>query len=301
MKKAPPYLRKGDEIAIISPSFCIEEKKLEEAAGIIESWGLKVRTGRNALRQHGPFAGTDSERLADLNEATADPSVRAVICSRGGYGLSRIIDRADFSPLAVSPKWYAGFSDITVLHLWLSEVCGLMSVHGEMPLNFTNPEKSGRSIRSLKKALFGNPEPVSWKGACYREAEASGEVTGGNLSLVCGLTGTAAEPGTRGKILFLEDVGESYYHIDRMFTALRLAGKLEGLAALVVGGMNRMEDTKIPWAETLEATIFSAVQGYGYPVFFGFPAGHIADNRSVYIGRDARIELSGRKAVIEYV
>nr|MCU0362043.1 LD-carboxypeptidase [Bacteroidales bacterium] len=115
------------------------------------------------------------------------------------------------------------------------------------------------------------------------------------------LMGTAAEPDTRGKILFLEDVGESYYHIDRMFTSLRLAGKLEGLAALVIGGMNRMEDTKIPWAETLEATIFSAVQGYGYPVFFGFPAGHIADNRSVYIGRDARIELSGRKAVIEYV
>ncbi|MCU0362978.1 MAG: LD-carboxypeptidase, partial [Bacteroidales bacterium] len=183
MKTAPPYLRKGDEIAIISPSFSIEEKKLEEAARIIESWGLKVRTGRNALRQHGPFAGTDSERLADLDEATADRDVKAVICSRGGYGLSRIIDRADFSPLKANPKWYSGFSDITVLHLWLSEVCGLMSVHGEMPLNFTNPEKSGHSIRSLRKALFGDLEAVGWKGSFYRAAPAAGEVTGGNLSL----------------------------------------------------------------------------------------------------------------------
>jgi len=299
-RKQPPYLKPGDEIAIVSPSFAIEEKKLVEAVGILEKWGLKVQVGKNALKQDGPFAGTDEERLYDLQEATDNREIRAVICSRGGYGVSRIISKADFSCLEKDPKWYAGFSDISFLHLWLSEVCGVISIHGDMPLNFSNPEKKKSSFSSLRKALFGEFEPIGWKGSFRRAADVAGEMTGGNLSLVYSATGTRAEPNTRGKILFLEDVGENYYHIDRMLTALKLAGKFEGLAAVVIGGMSKMEDTKIPWGKSIEDTISEVFEGYDYPLFFGFPAGHIADNRAFYIGRQASISLKGNKATLSF-
>jgi muramoyltetrapeptide carboxypeptidase len=299
-KKQPQYLKPGDEIAIVSPSFAVEEKKLVEAAHVLEKWGLKVRIGRNALNQDGPFAGTDEERLYDLQEATVNPEIRAVICSRGGYGVAKIISKVDFSSLEEDPKWYAGFSDITFLHLWLSQVCGIMSIHGEMPLNFSNPEKKKSSFSSLRKALFGEFEPIEWKGSFHRAADVEGEMTGGNLSLVYSTTGTKAEPDTKGSILFLEDVGENYYHLDRMLTSLKLAGKFEGLAALIIGGMNKIEDTKIPWGKSIEETISGVFTGYDYPLFFDFPAGHIADNRAFYIGRKASITLKGRKASLSF-
>lgn len=299
-KIQPPFLKPGDEVAIISPSYCLDENILTEAAVFLENWQLKVRLGKNAGNVSGPFAGSDDERLYDLQLMTNDRNIRAVFCSRGGYGLSRIINRVDFSVLRKAPKWYSGFSDVTVLQLWLSEVCGVMSIHGEMPLNFRNAEKTADTFISLKKALFGELKSHEWSGTIYRPANVSGELTGGNLSLLYSLSGTQADLNTEGKILFIEEVGEYYYHLDRMLSSLKLSGKLESLSALIVGGMNNIEEARIPWGKSIEETILGIVGDYSYPVLFNFPAGHISDNRAFYIGKHAKIEVNGNKAVLRY-
>jgi muramoyltetrapeptide carboxypeptidase len=288
-------------VAIISPSFCIDENLLVEAVALLEKWGLRVRVGENALKRNGPFAGSDQERFSDLQEMISDREIKAVISSRGGYGVSKIISRIDFSELKRNPKWVAGFSDITVLHMWLNEVCGIMSIHGEMPLNFNNPEKTCETLISLKRSLFGDPEAIEWEGSFMRARNVTGEVTGGNLSLIYSLNGTKAELSARGKILFIEEVGEYYYHIDRMLTSLKLAGKLDGLSALLIGGMNKIEEAKIPWGRSIEETIYDMVSEYKYPVYFNFPAGHVSDNRAFYIGKQARIKVMGSRAVLTYI
>lgn len=299
-KIQPPFLKHGDEVAVISPSFCIDEDILNDAVIVLEKWGLKIRMGRFATRRNGPFAGTDEERLSDLQEMTDARDIKAIFCSRGGYGLSRIIGRVSFSKLNKYPKWYTGFSDITVLHIWLSEVCGLMSIHGEMPLNFNDSLKTTESLSSLKEALFGYLKEHEWAARIFRPANVKGEVTGGNLSLLYSLSGTRAGTDMKGKILFIEEVGEYYYHIDRMLTSLKLSGRLAGLAALVVGGMNRIEEAKIPWGRSVEETILDIVGEYSYPVFFNFPAGHIPDNRALYIGMQAALEIQDDRAILRY-
>jgi len=299
-KVQPPFLKPGDEVAIVSPSYFIDETKLNESVTRLENWGLRVRVGRNAAKQAGPFAGSDEERLQDIQEMTDDADIKAVICSRGGYGLLRIIDRIDFSALKGSPKWYVGFSDITVLHMWLSEIYGVVSIHADMPLNYNNAEKTQYTFSTLKQALSGSLDSIEWTGSSFRGCAAEGEMTGGNLSLFYSLIGTAADPGTGGKILFLEDVGEYFYHIDRMLRSLKLAGKLSGLSALIIGGMNDINDTKTPWGKSIEETINEVISEYDYPVFYNFPAGHTEDNRAFYIGKKAEIDLYGSEMVLRF-
>lgn len=299
-KIIPPPLRPGDEVMLVSPSFAIDAGKIDNAVKFLTGWGLNVRVGRNVLKQNGPFAGTDEERLADLQEAIDDKNIKAVFCSRGGYGILRIIDRIGFSTLKRTPKWFIGYSDITVLHAWLNNICNITSLHAEMPLHYGDSSKSSQSFSTLRQALFDSSLSWSWEGRSIKGSYAEGELIGGNLSLIYSLMGTRAEPDTRGKILFIEDTGEQYYNIDRMLTSLKLAGKLKNLSALLVGGLTEMVDGKIPWGKTTVETVSDIVKEYKYPVFFDCPAGHLEDNRALMIGGRAVIINEGNELSITF-
>lgn len=297
----PAYLKEGDTIAIISPSGVVDRDVILKAVVILKASGFNVVLGENVFRQNGCFAGSDRERLSDLQHATDDKDVRAVFCSRGGYGISRIIDRVDFSSLKKNPKWYVGFSDITVLHLWLNKLCGLVSLHAEMPLNYSNPKKTPESYTSVIKALKGEPETITWKSSHPATVSVQGPLIGGNLSLIYSLTGTPAEPDTDGAVLFIEEVGEYYYHLDRMMTSLRLTGKLDNLAAMIVGGMEKMEQGNVTYNKSAEEIILDIAGHYNYPIIFNFPAGHISDNRAVYMGREAVVTQNGLATSLTFV
>lgn len=297
----PPYLREGDRIEIITPASHIDEDVVHSAVGMLEKSGFTVTLAEHAFTRSGPFAGTDDERLRDIQRATDDPDVKAVLCSRGGYGMSRIVDRIDFSALKKHPKWYVGYSDITSLHMWLNSVCGVASLHAEMPLNYTNPDCFPGCYETMISALRGEAEPVRWLSAHEASLEVSGPVTGGNISLIYSLNGTPAQPDTDGAILFIEEIGEHFYHLDRMLVAMRMAGLLKNLSALLVGGMEKITEGEHVFNQTVEEVVMNVVGGYDYPVFFNFPAGHIADNRAIYLGRSARVIQTGRSAVLGWL
>jgi muramoyltetrapeptide carboxypeptidase len=297
----PPYLHEGDCLSIISPASHIEKDVLLRAVTMLDESGFRVVTGDHVLARNGPFAGSDDERLHDIQQATDDPSVRAVLCSRGGYGMARIIDRINFSSLKNHPKWYVGFSDITVLHLWLNTVCGVVSLHAEMPLNYSRPETSRESYETMLSALRGEAQPVVWHSSTPASFSVEGPVTGGNLSLIYSLNGTAGEPDTEGAVLFIEEIGEYYYHLDRMLTSLRLTGRLAPLAALVVGGMVKISEGDQVFNRSVEEIVLDNAGRYGYPVVFNFPAGHINDNRALYMGRRARLMQDGTKASLTWL
>ncbi|MRR19599.1 LD-carboxypeptidase [bacterium] len=297
----PPYLREGDLISIVTPASHIEKEVVIRAVEKLEESGFRVTLGDHVFTRSGPFAGTDDERLQDIQEATDDPMVKAVLCSRGGYGMSRIVDRIDFSGLRKHPKWYVGYSDITSLHLWLNTVCGIASLHAEMPLNYSNPDYLPLCYETMVMALKGEADPVRWRAAHEASFKVTGPVTGGNISLIYSLNGTAAQPDTEGVILFIEEIGEKFYHLDRMLTAMRMTGMLKNLSALVVGGMEQITEGEHVFNQTVEEVVMNVAGGYGYPVLFNFPAGHISDNRALYFGRSASLMQRGNEAILTWL
>lgn len=283
----PPYLKKGDRIGLIAPARKVTPAEMESAIQILRSWGLEVVPAENAYGAFHQYSGTDEGRCADLQRMLDDPSIKAIISARGGYGTIRIIDALDFSAFMKSPKWIIGYSDITVLHSHIHCNFSVETLHATMPVNFS---KDQESVETLRKALFGEPLGYEWKPESRgRQGEISAEVVGGNLSLLYALQGSRSDIDPTGKILFLEDLDEYLYHLDRMMVSLKRSGKLKSLGGLLVGGMSDMKDNAVPFGKTPTEIILDAVKEYKYPVAFDFPAGHTIKNLALPLGRRAKL------------
>ncbi|MFA8435942.1 MAG: LD-carboxypeptidase [Marinifilaceae bacterium] len=288
----PPALRKGDRIGIVAPAGRIAKEKVIPAVKRFEDWGLKVVMGNHVFSDYNQFAGKDKDRLQDLQDMLDDSNIRAIVCARGGYGCIRILEHLDFDLFMRNPKWIVGYSDITVFHSYLNHILGVESLHSTMPVNFPGDGKETPALNSLQSSLFGQvpsyhiqPHPLNRKGV------AETELVGGNLSILYSLRGTAMDVETHGKILFIEDLGEELYHLDRMLMNLKIAGKLAELSGLIVGGMTDMKEGDPSFGKSAYEIIREAVEGYSYPVVFNFPAGHIPDNRTLPMGRFLRLEV----------
>lgn len=291
MIKAPP-LQKGDSIGLLSTARKISKEELNYTLNLFKEWGLKVKLSPHLFAEDHQFAGTDEQRLADLQSFIDNPNIKAIICVRGGYGTVRIIDELNFLSLNNHPKWICGYSDVTVLLNKLGNL-GFESVHSSMPINFEN--NSAESLESLRKILFGmdlsydiEAHPFNRSGKC------EGRVTGGNLSMLYSQLGSPTAIDTEGKILFLEDLDEYLYHIDRMMHNLKRNGYFEKLAGLIIGGMSDMNDNTIPFGKSAEEIIKEIIEPYNFPVCFGFPAGHLDDNRALIFGRKVSLEVGNR-------
>jgi len=296
----PPFLKAGDKVAIVSTARKVSEDEMLPAVTLLNDWGLKVEFGKNLFKVLNQFAGTDEERAADFQSALNDSSVNAILFARGGYGTVRIIDRIDWSGFQNNPKWLTGFSDVTVTHAHVHRHLGIETLHSPMAFNLA---KSTSEVKNkMKAALFG--DKLSYEigehipADMNRTGEASGELVGGNLSILYSLLGSTSSIETAGKILFLEDLDEYLYHIDRMMMALKRAGKLYKLAGLIVGSMNDMKDNKVRFNKTAEEIVSEAVSEYSYPVLYGFPAGHIRNNMPLIFGRKVKLKVGVDSSII---
>ena len=300
--KTPPFLKQGDTIAIVAPARKIKQQEIISAITLFKNWGLKVLLGENIHAVNNQFAGDDDQRMSDFQAMLDNENVKAIISARGGYGTIRIIDKLDFSNFINKPKWIVGYSDITVLHAHVQQNFQVQSLHAIMPINFPLDGASDNATESLRKALFGEEVEHAYNNASasFREGQTEAEVVGGNLSILYNLSGTSSAINTSGKILFLEDLDEYLYHVDRMMMNLKRNGILDNLAGLIVGGMSDMRDNTIPFGKNAEQIIMDAVKEYNYPVCFNFPAGHIKNNLALYLGRKARLSVSKANISLKY-
>jgi len=282
----PPYLKPDSKIRIVSPAGKIKEERIAPAVEWFKKQGYKVELGKHIFAQHFQFAGTDTQRLEDLQTAFDDPKTDAIICSRGGYGTVHIIDKLDFTKFKKHPKWLVGFSDVTILHSCLNNL-GIATIHGAMPpFFFDEIGDPNENLTSLIDLLEGKNCNYNFaKNDKNRTGNTNAELVGGNLSLITSLLGTKYELKTDDKTLFIEEIDEYLYHIDRMMRQLKLAGKLDKLAGLVVGDFTEIKDNDTPFGQTIEEIILENVKDYNFPVCFGFPAGHDKKNLALVFGK----------------
>lgn len=295
----PPYLKEGSVIGITCPAGYVSHDRIAYAVTLLEQWGFRTVIGKTVGSEHFYFSGTDDERLADLQGMMDDPGIDAILMGRGGYGMSRIIDRLDLTAFAQRPKWICGFSDITVLHSHLQVKLDAQVIHGPMCGAFTPETATAPHVLSVLNALTGKPMVYDVPPSSFnRPGKAQGILTGGNLAILTHLTGSVSEVNTDGKILFIEDIGEHYYMVDRMLLNLKRAGKLDRLAGLVVGDFSDMQDTTRPFGQTIEQIICDKVSEYDYPVCFNFPAGHKDVNFAFVLGATHSLEVTEEGSVL---
>jgi muramoyltetrapeptide carboxypeptidase len=282
----PPYLKKGDTIGIVCPAGFMPLERAQTAIDVLQQWGFTVKTGKTlGGNSNNYFSATDEERLDDLQEMIDDKSVKAILCARGGYGTGRIIDDINFKKFIKNPKWIIGFSDITVLHSHLYSNYKIASLHAPMAAAFNDEEYKNEYVQSLYHALVGTEANYKCESHQFnKKGNAEGRLIGGNLSLLAHLVGTTSDIKTKNKILFIEDIGEYIYNVDRMMYQLKRSGKLKKLSALIVGRFSEMKDTDRPFGQSAEEVIRDIVKDYDYPVCFNFPVSHDKENYALKVG-----------------
>ena len=300
--KIPPYLKKGDTIGIVAPAGFMAIEKMQTCIDTLDSWGYNVVMGATTHSNSANyFSGTDGERLTDLQQMMDDKNIQAILCARGGYGTSRIIDNLSFKKFKKNPKWIIGYSDITVLHCHLYSNYNIASLHAPMAAAFNDGEAANPYILSIKQALEG--EPAHYQAESHefnKEGDAEGELVGGNLSLLAHLIGSDSDIKTKNRILFIEDIGEYLYSVDRMFLQLKRSGKLDKLAGLIVGKFSDMKDTERPYGKNVFDILYDHIKEYDYPVCFDFPVSHERENYAVKVGGEYRLEIAnGKTELIE--
>jgi len=286
MIKIPPYLKKGNTIGITCPAGYMAKEKAQTCIDVLQQWGYQVMVGKTlGSDSQNYFSATDEDRRDELQAMLDDKNIHAILCGRGGYGVGRIIDDLDFRTFKKNPKWIIGFSDITVLHSHIYSNIKIATLHAPMAAAFNDGGYENEFIQSLKKAIAG--KKASYKAAVHpfnKTGIATGELVGGNLSLLAHLTGTTSDINTKNKILFIEDIGEYIYNIDRMMHQLKRSGKLDKLAGLIIGGFTDMKDTERPFGKKVYEVINDILAGYKYPVCFDFPVSHGTTNYALKVG-----------------
>lgn len=296
----PPYLKPGDTIGITAPAGYVSHERIAGAIKVLESSGFKVKVGATIGTGEYYFSGSDGERLQDLQMLLDDATVKAILMGRGGYGTSRIIDALDFTKFVAQPKWICGFSDITVLLSHILQRFDIASLHSPMCGAITEETAGEFYIQSLFRAWSGEGETyILTPHSLQKPGTATGILTGGNLAILGHLTGSVSQVDTRGKILFIEDIGEHLYNIDRLLVNLKRSGQLESLAGLVCGSFTEMEDTERPYGKSLEEIILQNVAAYNYPVAFGLPCGHDTVNVTLRMGLPYRFTVDAAGGMLE--
>lgn len=297
----PPYLQKGDTIGIVCPAGYMAAEKAQTCINTLQDWGYKVKVGKTVGGSSATyFSGTDEERLLDLQQMLDDKEVKAVLFGRGGYGMGRIIDKLRFKKFNKHPKWIIGYSDITILHSHLYTNYGISSLHSPMAGAFNDGGDKNEFILSLKNALEGGKSKYTCEVHPFNQkGTATGELVGGNLSLLAHLTGTDSDIKTKGRILFIEDVGEQLYNIDRMMHQLKRSGKLSKLAGLVFGIFSDIKDTERPFGKTVQEILRDIIQEYEYPVCFDFPVSHTDRNYALKTGVEHLLEINDTSVILQ--
>ncbi|WP_425076580.1 S66 peptidase family protein [Psychroserpens sp. S379A] len=290
----PPYLKIGDTVAIVAPSGILKNRndEVEQAVALLESWGLHAIVGKYVFSKADHFAGTDDERCEDFQKALDDPKVSAIWCARGGYGTVRILDKLDYTAFKKHPKWIIGYSDITALHNQIHNE-GYQSIHALMCVSLTKDLNDIKAtLETFKSTIFGNPVNYTLEGSNYnRVGVASGQLVGGNLTMLHTMLGSKTSLDMSGKILFIEEIGEYKYHIDRMLQSLKRAGYFDNCKGVIVGDMSKLRKNTTLWGTSVEQLVLDALADYDFPIAFNMPAGHEQDNRAMVLGKVVELKV----------
>ncbi|KOS06924.1 peptidase S66 [Flavobacterium akiainvivens] len=296
--KMPPYLQKGDTVAIVATARKVAGESLDPAVALLKGWGLHVVLGKTIGKEDHQLAGADWQRATDFQEMMDNPSIKAIWCAKGGYGTVRMIDRLNFTKFKQHPKWIIGFSDATVLHSHLNNL-DIATIHGIVAISVARA--TPEAIDSFKKALFGDKISYNLPAHAYnKEGKATGELIGGNLSVLYSIMGSASEADYKNKIIFIEDLDEYLYHIDRMMFNLKRNGYFKEVKGIIIGGMTKMKDNDVPWGHDALQIVQDITKEYNIPICFNFPAGHIQDNRALIMGGQVTLDVTAEGTKISF-